>query len=526
MTSRTSQQIQAFERRYGTATLDLACHGAFPLTLTTELLYCLREQFNLDCDWYGAADVLLSGLCRSVGHDLYEMDGPLRNALLWRLAQRLEQRFPERLEELEAFMVAYIRHRLQVEENRRALVLGDPERMHWTALACLRSEEAIEAIRQDLQRLTAADVNPEERFRLAALVESYGDFLAEQDYRPVLLDWAEKLAEGEPIDGRAAAVATAAAAAARAGFPALKTLEFELAEMVLGEDGPDLPIEQLGKFRFETVTVDRRGRIKKREEKEAFYFVEPLGEAGPFLEMVAVQGGRFMMGSPKDEPGRWDSEGPQHEVVVPSFFMGRYPVTQAQWQAIAQTSKVKHDLELNPSHFKGKDRPVERAYWQDAVEFCARLSRETGREYRLPSEAEWEYACRAGTTTPFHFGEMITPGLANYNVSSAYNKGPKGQYRKETTPVGSFPANGFGLCDMHGNVWEWCADHWHENYEGAPTDGSAWLEKDSKLHVQRGGFWKRRPKSCRSASRYFSHFLAPRHFSFGFRVMCVLPRTP
>ena len=183
------------------------------------------------------------------------------------------------------------------------------------------------------------------------------------------------------------------------------------------------------------------------------------------------------MGSPEDEKGRDEDESPQHRVTVSTFFISRYPVTQAQWQAIASLDKVDIDLKADPSRFKGDNRPVEQVNWYDAVEFCARLSRETGREYILPSEAEWEYACRAGTTTPFHFGETITTDLANYNGNYTYGSGPKGVYREETTPVGSFSPNAFGLSDMHGNVWEWCEDNWHNNYEGAPTDGSAWLEK-------------------------------------------------
>jgi formylglycine-generating enzyme required for sulfatase activity len=126
------------------------------------------------------------------------------------------------------------------------------------------------------------------------------------------------------------------------------------------------------------------------------------------------------------------------------------------------------------------------------------LSKATGREYRLPSEAEWEYACRAGTTTPFHFGETITTDLANYNGNYTYGSGSKGQYRKQTTDVGSFPANAFGLHDMHGNVWEWCQDTWHENYNGAPTDGSAWVDENANQNrmILRGGSWYNNPRTA------------------------------
>ena len=260
--------------------------------------------------------------------------------------------------------------------------------------------------------------------------------------------------------------------------------------------------------------------IVSYRDRTAQYFTEDLGsDLGKFipLEMVIIPPGTFMMGSPETELNRQESEGPQHEVVIEnSFFMGKYPVTQAQWQAGAKLPKVKRDIESEPSSFKGDnngDRPVERISWYDAVEFCDRLTQHTKRPYRLPSEAEWEYACRANTKTPFHFGETITTNLANYRgtdwelgvttYSGAYGDGPHGQYREETTDVGSFKvANAFGLYDMHGNVWEWCADHWHENYDDAPTSNTIWPSSDeSALRVLRGGSWVIYPGSCRSASR-------------------------
>lgn len=215
--------------------------------------------------------------------------------------------------------------------------------------------------------------------------------------------------------------------------------------------------------------------------------------------------------------------------------MGRYPITQAQWRAIAATAKIDIDLELEPSHFKEPyqeqdrwTRPVEQVNWEQATEFCKRLSRETTREYRLPSEAEWEYACRAGTTTAFHFGETITADLANYRGTGTktYADEPKGKYRRKTTPVGYFQvANAFGLYDMHGNVWEWCQDDYHPNYQGAPTDGSAWISKNkSTTKVLRGGSWYREPYYCRSAYRS-SSTRRGNNIHYGFRVVCVFGRT-
>ncbi len=246
--------------------------------------------------------------------------------------------------------------------------------------------------------------------------------------------------------------------------------------------------------------------------RELKSFTEYLGN-GVILEMVAIPGGTFIMGSPENEEGRFDSESPEHEVTLQPFYMSKYPITQNQYQAI---------MGKNPSYFKGGNRPVEEVSWYDAVEFCQKLSQKTGKSYKLPSESQWEYGCRAGTTTPFYFGETITSELANYNGNYIYDNIPKGKFREETTDVGIFPPNAFGLYDMHGNVWEWCADDWHKNYEGAPTDGSAWLKNDEKEHdaVLRGGSWIYIPNRCRSAFR--DHFIRRDYLinHFGFRIVC------
>ncbi|PZO46405.1 MAG: hypothetical protein DCF15_20320 [Phormidesmis priestleyi] len=258
------------------------------------------------------------------------------------------------------------------------------------------------------------------------------------------------------------------------------------------------------------------------------YFTEPLEGLGNALalDMVLVPAGCFMMGSPDDEPERRESEGPQHEVTLPNFFMGRYPVTQAQWRAVAAIDKVDIKLEPDPPSFKGANLPVEQVSWYEAVEFCERLKKHTKRPYHLPSEAEWEYACRAGTTTPFAFGKTLTTEATSYNGNHTYNDGHKGAYREKTTPVDEFGcANAFGLCDMHGNVDEWCVDHWHDNYEGAPIDGSAWLSADETSgRLVRGGSWGNNPGLCRSASR-FDGGPDDRDFGIGFRVCCPVPMT-
>jgi len=310
-------------------------------------------------------------------------------------------------------------------------------------------------------------------------------------------------------------------------------------------EGRNLPPE-LKSFEFEVVTVNAQGQITNREQRQAKYYDEDLGN-NITLEMVAIPGGKFMMGSPEGEG--YDRERPQHEVTVQPFFMGKYPVTQAQWRAVAALPRIDRDLKPDPSHFKGDNLPVDSVSWYDVVEFCARLSKASRRNYRLPSEAEWEYACRAGTVTPLNFGETLTTDIANYNGNYTYKEEPKGEFRRETTPVGSFPGNAFGLFDLHGNVYEWCTDNWHNDYFEAPIDGSPWIDNDNQSQIidstsnvgklsenpiqedegknrrlLRGGSWLGSPDLCRSAdrSRRSPEF---DYYDVGFRVVCGAQRT-
>ena len=314
------------------------------------------------------------------------------------------------------------------------------------------------------------------------------------------------------------------------------------------------------------------------------------------LAMLRIPAGSFVMGSPPGELERGESESQQRQqrLELGEFLLGRTPITQAQWRTVAQwkpaagerwqrelvpapsffqpgakggleledvladdadaaAAKAKQALEQNlagrfawlEGETSTDQRPVERVSWFDAMEFCRRLNHRlgpaVGRRYTLPSEAQWEYGCRAGTTTPFSFGFTITTELANYDGDLAYANGPKGHCRKQTTPVGMFPANAWGLQDMHGNVWEWCLDHWYPGTKAAPTNGSSGINvidpEDNQLtkggeaaavqqeeRLLRGGSWDDHPRICRSAYRFWGH-PSSRYDSVGFRICC-LPQDP
>lgn len=282
------------------------------------------------------------------------------------------------------------------------------------------------------------------------------------------------------------------------------------------------------------VTVDAGGMLTGERSIEVS--VEPLvfGDDAS-IDLVALDGGIFEMGASNAEALaarrelqyaaaatalRWiQEEQPRRSVTVSSFRIGVTPVTQLQWAAVASLPKARIDLEPNPSAFAGEDSPVEQVSWYDATEFCERLSAATGRTVRLPSEAEWEYACRAGAGSPFAFGETLTPQIATYQSSEKFASGPRGVAPGRTTPVGSHGvANDFGLFDAHGNVWEWCRD-WHARDTYSTTSVvDPWGPCSGTSRVRRGGSWRTPPVFCRSAAR----FSAPpgfRHSDTGFRVV-------
>ncbi|MCH2247053.1 MAG: formylglycine-generating enzyme family protein [Crocosphaera sp.] len=574
--TKAQNKIIRFGQKWGFQHLDLVCNAAFPLAITPELLYCLRENFVPDCPWIAIADIILSPLCDPIGDELYEMDQGVRNLLLRRLVE--DSRFGQtRLRELADFMVAYFNSQKpqhpKIEED-----LGlEP---HWVALAYASPEDARQ-LRAELAKLQ----DPQRiKDRLGAFVDNQEDLLILAGLVPVILSLEQELEEFGFV------------------FSLLEVNVVSLQEMT----------SEMPKLDFETVFVNEQGTIIHRQQCQAYYFKESLSnseirssdsviaqkseleddedepqtsETVEPLTMIYIPEGEFIMGSHSEEKSRYDRESPQHRVKMAPFYMSQTPITQAQWRAIASFPQVKQKLKLNPSEFKGDHNPVDSISWYDAIEFCARLSIHTGRQYRLPSEAEWEYACRgfeqppdslpSGDITPlsqiysdsfseidrededteaenpintrvyppFHFGDTITDKLANYYVNETYADEPKGEYRNKTTPVRSFKPNAFGLYDMHGNVYEWCLDPWHGSYKKAPSDGGVWDENnqqedyyqdivknieqlltDDQRRVLRGGYYNDYPRYCRSAYRGLSN---PRydHLNNSLRVVCGLPRT-
>jgi formylglycine-generating enzyme required for sulfatase activity len=259
---------------------------------------------------------------------------------------------------------------------------------------------------------------------------------------------------------------------------------------------------------FETPTLNEKGEIIARTRHTAEQFAEDLGD-GINLELILIPAGVFQMGSSR-HVGNPDEQ-PQHLVTIKSFMMGKFLITQGHWKAIMG--------KLPPCRFKGGDLPVERVSWEVAEKFCQQLSKKTGKNYYLPSETQWEYACRAATSTPFSFGETLTVDVANFNGEHTFRDEPRGFYFHSTNEGGKFPPNPFGLYDMHGNLWEWCADNWLDDYTSSPRDSSSYQHKDSRDRVARGGSWHEPPELCCSAAR-LRVLQSDADECIGFRVVC------
>ena len=565
------QNVERFVRKFGEPHKLLAYHAALPLLLTPELLNYLRTEFLYgQVDWVAEVDLLLSPLCVTVGHELYAMDTAARAYLLEEMESEIGR---ERMQAVARLLLGYVKY---LSLNHPFMGVHELEAQQWAAMVVLddRRETAVSQIVKAFQECAANDggsgqglINKAEMARLSHLTQELAPQLREYQ---LLIAYAQMVGNAldDPNDINPEDLAATYEVlpdvhlsipdglasnrkSTKSTFPTIQEFEFEVATIELLQSPqesviPEIPSIQLELFSYQVAkiriveTQERKGILgfgaKPKQKKieiirldrhrQGRKLVEQIAE-NINLEMVYVPSGSFTMGSSLEEASSLSRERPQHLVNVPAFLMGKYPITQAQYESV---------MGSNPSRFKDKpdspSRPVEQVSWEDAQEFCKKLSELTGREYRLPSEAQWEYACRAGTTTPFHFGETISTKVANYNGEYVYGMDEKGENRKQTTPVDYFGvANEFGLCDMHGNVWEWCEDDWHGKYEGAPMDGSAWIDSKSKesnktLHPLRGGSWFSSPGNCRSAFRYDYGSVDGRYDDVGFRVISSAPGLP
>ena len=566
-------QIETFLMRFGNDYQDLLDYAAIPVVITPELLNYLRMEFTPKLPWVAEVDLLLSDLFRVVGYEQYAMQSYVRAVLLEGLDARIGK---GRMEAAAKLLIGYV---AQLKQENPYLSDRELQRQRWSAMVFIddRKADVVKEISNELDQSLVEGKPQDDLLGLVTITEQLSQQLREF---PQLINNARAiggiLRDRQLTKAQKESSITRQLRAVTQTFPTLQEFEFEVAtveiveslipssieiddlEQLEDEDEfppepfvPEIPSIQLEPFNYQVAkirigeTQERKGFLglgatpkqKKIEiiktDKQGRQFVERIGDRVD-LEMVYVPSGDFVMGAPEKEEGSYSAERPQHLVTVSAFLMGKYPITQAQYEAVMGT---------NPSRFKDKrdsaSRPVENVSWEDAQEFCKRLSELTSREYRLPSEAQWEYACRAMPSPPisrnekeiiyppFHFGETISTKVANYNGDVIYGRGEKGEKRGETTPVEYFGvANEFGLCDMHGNAWEWCEDDWHSNYDEAPTDGSAWIDAKSKesnktKHPLRGGSWFINPL-CRSASRS-DDFIVLRDGNVGFRVISSAP---
>lgn len=290
----------------------------------------------------------------------------------------------------------------------------------------------------------------------------------------------------------------------------------QIAETYMRRLGPSARSKLLGGIDREQVHIEQpvptqRECAKDPAQKESLH-QEHSDHPGQTVSndlgitFARIPPGRFLMGSPQSELGRESNESQHMVTVAKEFFLSVHPISQAQWKAV---------METNPSRFQGASLPVEQVSWDECAAFCKKLSEIHGKQYRLPTEAEWEYACRAGSTTPYHFGNTITAAQANFDSSYTYGNGVKETPRRTTTPVGSFPANAWGLFDMHGNVWEWCLD-WFGAYPTEDIPGYRGPQAGTE-RVIRGGAWNQIPRRCRSSMRG-SEDPRKRRKDVGFRV--------
>ncbi len=446
--------LSAFERRFGKKHVILACHAALPLLLTPELVNLIRLNFTekLEIPWIAEADILLSSLCMPMGDGAYEMEPRIRDLLL----KRLEALFgKKRTEQLALFLLAWLKHRHTVKTR------ADTAESHrWIAMAYVDPPQLIDELEARLDKARAGGgamgVHRIEQIRLCNLAEIISRPMLASGEKERFKKWRDKLAPDKPEPGK-------------------KTRG-------RGDGGP------------------KQGDIVE----------VAVGKGVAPMKFVFIPPGEFVMGSPEDEPGRWDDEEQQRVRLIKGFYMQTTPVTRGQWRTFAMGTHPKDDFEddwdcegmAEPEFDQEEDHPVCCVSWNEVRAFIEWLNRKEGAvSYDLPTEAQWEYACRAGTQTAWFFGSD-EKDLERY---AWFEKNSGGR----TRPVGKLGANPWGLHDMHGNVWEWCLDHcdYDEKSDRIVTDTYREGIKDpvcrkGSRRVVRGGSWGLSPRLCRAANRY------------------------
>ena len=512
--ARAALMVDRFVTRFEASYRPLVHYAALPLALTPELVHYLRQQFLPDTPWVAEVDLLLSELCREAGYETYLMDSAVRAYGISRLRASGGAAQAARL------LLNYAR------QTRREPNFNPYEfqAQRWTALAYLddgratAAQEIAQAYSGGMAVSGAGGGAAAEFLRLSRLVRElapefarYPDLIAYAQTVTELLQTPERVSPEQAartyrVDGRPLPSLTRLAPTVR---PEPVEGPSELSFDKLRMNGDKLRMNG-DKLRTNGNKLTANGDAPPEEPGIGSTWREPTTG----MEFVWIPAGRFMMGSPDSEEGHYDDESPRHEVTFKNgFWMGTYPVTQAEWQTI---------MGNNPSRFKGERRPVEQVSWDDCQKFLRKLNANPSYSpvnhggqrgvFRLPSEAEWEYACRAGTDTAYSFGDDPAQ-LGDY---AWYLENSDG----ETHPVGQKKPNAFGLCDMHGNVWEWQSDRWHDDYNGAPTDGSAWEISNSDRRVLRGGSWYSDAESLRCAVRGRDNWQGHWGSYGGFRLVC------
>ena len=451
------RRIEAFEKRFGPRHRLLAAHAALPLMLDPELLNLIRINFRetRDMEWIAEADILLSPLCRAIDDELFEFEPRVREVLLQRLS---EEKGTARLTEIADFLAEYLTSRPGKFQRADA-----SKAYGWIAMAYRNPADVLKKmemfVNQGLSGGGGREIGRADRLWLVFMTEVLVDPLSQSPDRKAFEQFLEKSRRmGAQLYGLAP------------------------------EEGPRVEVEG--------PAPGERGPAEQDVIRH--------GPSG--YELIRIPGGTFMMGSKKSEKGRFADEGPVHEVTVESFYMGRYPVTNAEYERFLKANpKADEPGNWGERKYNRPEQPVVGVKWYDAKKFAEWAGLD------LPSEAQWEYACRAGTTTRYYTGDEEK----DLYRAGWYGGNSKGRLH----PVGEKDANRFGLHDMHGNVGEWCEDDWHGNYDGAPEDGRAWTDEPrGPRRVVRGGAWRGSAGSCRSAYRG-RNVLSFRYAYLGFRLV-------